>query len=93
MQDNRESSEQDLAVGDRRCCRKNSPSILFTHIGKRMKEGCDRGSMDTTVQSKQSGGDPAPPERLRGSGSTDIYERGFVSSLSLLSQVRFAFTS
>jgi len=38
-----EKGEPDPAVDNRRRCKKNSPSVL-SYIGKRKKEGCDRGS-------------------------------------------------
>jgi len=40
--------------GVRRRCRKNSPSVLSC-IGKRIREGCDRGSEVRSVHSRQDG--------------------------------------
>jgi len=42
--------ELDPAEGVRRRCKKNSPSV-FSCIGKRTREGCDRGSEVGTVYS------------------------------------------
>jgi len=49
MQDNPEEGELDPAEGVSRRCKKNS-SVLSC-IGKRTKEGCDRGSEGETVHS------------------------------------------
>jgi len=43
MRDNTEEGEFDPAEGVRRHCKKSFPSVLFC-IGKRTREGCDRGS-------------------------------------------------
>jgi len=50
MWDNQGGGESDLADGARRRCIKNSPSVLSC-IGKRTKEGGDRGSEVETVHS------------------------------------------
>jgi len=47
---NPERGELDPAEGVRRCCKKNSPSVLSC-IGKKTREGCDRGSKVGTVHS------------------------------------------
>jgi len=51
MRDNPAKGESDPAEGDRRHCMKNSPSVLSC-IGKRTKEGCDRGSEVGAVHSR-----------------------------------------
>jgi len=51
MWDRQGGGELDSAKGVRRRCMKNSPSIL-SWIGKRTKEGCDRGSEVETVHSR-----------------------------------------
>jgi len=43
MQDSEGGGESDTAESVLRCCMKNSLSVLSC-IGKRTKEGCDRGS-------------------------------------------------
>jgi len=43
MRDNPERGELDPAEGVRRCCKKNYPSVLSC-IGKRTREGCNRGN-------------------------------------------------
>jgi len=50
MQDSQGGDESDPAEGVRRRCMWNSPSVLSC-IGKRIKEGCDRGSEVETVHS------------------------------------------
>jgi len=50
MRNSQEGGESDHARGARRRCMKNSPSVLSC-IGKRIKEGCDRGSEVGTVYS------------------------------------------
>jgi len=54
MRDNPEGSELDLAVDDRRYCKKNSPSVL-SYIDKRIKEGCDRDSEVGTFTAGEAG--------------------------------------
>jgi len=49
MQDNPGKGELDLAEDFCRCC-KNSHSVLSC-IGKRTREGCDRGSEVETIHS------------------------------------------
>jgi len=49
MRDNPEGSELDPADDVHRRCKKNSP--VLSCIGKRAKEGCDRGSETGTVYS------------------------------------------
>jgi len=44
------TGELDPAKGARRRCKKNFLSVLSC-IGKRSREGCDRGSEDRTVHS------------------------------------------
>jgi len=53
MRDSQGGGESDPAEGVRRRCLKNSPSVLSC-IGKRTKEGCDRGSEVGTVPIKDS---------------------------------------
>jgi len=53
MRDNSERGELDLAEDVRRRCMKKS-SVLSS-IGKRIKEGCDRGSKVRTVHSGRDG--------------------------------------
>jgi len=49
-QDSQGGGESDPAEGFRKRCMKNSPSFLSC-IGKRTKEGCERGSEVETVHS------------------------------------------
>jgi len=49
MRDNL-GGELNPAEGVRRRCKKNFPSVL-SYIGKRTREGCDRGSKVVTVHS------------------------------------------
>jgi len=50
MRDSQGGGELDPAEGVRRRCMKNSPSVLSC-IGKKAREGCDRGSKVGTVHS------------------------------------------
>jgi len=50
IRDSLERSELDPAEDARRRCKKNSPSVLSC-IGKRTRDGCDRGSKVETVYS------------------------------------------
>jgi len=82
MQDNPEGGELDSAEDDRRRCKKNSPSVLSC-IGKRTREGCDRGSEIVIVHIGRDEEGPVPPRKpkdlaeLRGS-----CEKEFVSKQS-----------
>jgi len=49
MQNSQGEGESDLAEGVRRRCIKNSP--VLSCVGKRTREGCDRGSKVETVHS------------------------------------------
>jgi len=60
MRDNPEG-ELDPAEGVLGRCKKNSTFIL-TCIGKRTKEGCDRGSAVGTGHRGRDGEGPVPPE-------------------------------
>jgi len=51
MQRNPGGGELDPAESVRRRCKKNSPSVLSC-IDRRIKEGCDRGSVVGTVHSE-----------------------------------------
>jgi len=51
MRDSQGGGELDPVEGARRRCMKNSPFVLFC-IGKRTKEGCDRGSEVEIVHSR-----------------------------------------
>jgi len=53
MRDSQGGGESYPAEGVRRRCMKNSPSVLCC-IGKRTREGCDRGSEVETVHRKSS---------------------------------------
>jgi len=53
MQDNPVRGELDLAVDDRRRCKKNSSSILSC-IDKKTKESCNRGSKVRILHSGRS---------------------------------------
>jgi len=48
----------------RRRCKNNSPSVLSC-TGKRIKDGCDRGSEIGTVDSGRDGEGPAPPRKQK----------------------------
>jgi len=50
MRDSQGGGESDPTEGVCRGCMKNSPSVLSC-IGKRIREGCDRGSKVGTVHS------------------------------------------
>jgi len=50
MRDCPGGGESDPADGVRRRCMKNSPSVLSC-IGKRIREGCDRGNEVGTLHS------------------------------------------
>jgi len=50
MRDNLGGGELDPAEGVRRCCKKNSPSVLSCS-GKRTRKSCDRDSEVGTVHS------------------------------------------
>jgi len=54
MRDNPEEGELDPAEGVRRRCKKNSPSVLSC-IGKRTREGFNRGSEFGSVKSGLGG--------------------------------------
>jgi len=56
MRCNLEGGELDPSEGVRRRCKKNTPSVL-TCIGRRTREGCDRGSEVETVHSGRDGKD------------------------------------
>jgi len=64
MQDNPEGGELDLTDDVRRRCKKNSPYVLFC-IGKKTKEGCDRGSEVGTVHSGRDGEVSVPLRKLK----------------------------
>jgi len=70
MRDNPEGGELYSAEGVRRRCKKKFPSVVSC-IGKRTKEGCDRGSEVETVHSRQDGKGPVP---LRKSKESDRRE-------------------
>jgi len=79
MRDNSEGGELDPAEGVRRRCRKNFPSVLSC-IGKRKREGCDRGSEVGTVQSGRDREGPVSPRKLKEFGRRGSCEKDFVSS-------------
>jgi len=54
LQDNSEGAEPDPADCARRRCKKNSPFIV-SRIGRKAREGCDRGSVVGTVDSGETG--------------------------------------
>jgi len=60
---------------------KNTPSFLSC-IGKKTKEGCDRGSEVETVHNGQDGEGPVPPRKPKESGRRGSYEKEFVSTKS-----------
>jgi len=62
MRDNPGGDELDPAESVHRCCKKNSPSVLFC-TGKRTREGCDRGSEVWTVHSGRDGEGLVPPRK------------------------------
>jgi len=67
MRDNPKRDELDFTDDVRRCCKKNSPSVLFC-IGMETKEGCDLDSKVGIVHSEQNGdgtaATPIPPLTL-----------------------------
>jgi len=63
MQDSQGGGESDPAEGVRVRCMKNS--TFLSCIGKRTKEGCDRGSEVETFNSGQDGEGPVPPRNRR----------------------------
>jgi len=79
MRDN-PGSELDPAEGVRRRCKKNSLSVLSC-IGKRRREGCDRGSEVGTVHSGRDGEGPIPPRKPKGDRRGSC-EKDFVSKKS-----------
>jgi len=79
--DNPEGGELDPAEGVRRCCNKNSSSVLSC-IGKRTKEGCNRGSEVETVHSGRDGEGPVPPRKPKESRRKGSCETDFVSKKS-----------
>jgi len=60
---------------------KNSPSVLYC-IGKRTREGCDRGSEVGTAHSGWDGEGPVPPRKPKESGRGGCCEKKFVSTKS-----------
>jgi len=76
MRNNPEGGELDLAKGVRRRC-KNFPSFL-SYIGKRAREGCDRGSEVGTVHSGRDWERPVPPRKPKESGRRGSCEKDFV---------------
>jgi len=81
MLDNPEGGELDPAEGVRRRCKKNYLSVLLC-IGKRTREGCDRGSEVGTVHSRRDGEVPVPPRKPKESGRRESCEKDFVSTKS-----------
>jgi len=61
MRDNAEGDELDPAEGVRWRCKKNSSFLAY--IGKRIREGCDRGSEVWTVLRRTRRGRAAPTSR------------------------------
>jgi len=59
----------------------NSPSVLSC-IGKRTREGYDRGSEVGTVHSAWDGEGPVPPRKPKESGREGSCEKDFVSTKS-----------
>jgi len=74
MLGNPEGSELNPAVDDRRCCKK-SPFVLFC-IGKRTREGCDRGSEVGTIHYRWGEG-PVLLRKPRKSGKKRIVRKNF----------------
>jgi len=60
---------------------RNSPSFLSC-IGKRTKEGCNRGSEVETVHSGYDEEGPVPPTKQKESGRRGSCEKEFVSTKS-----------
>jgi len=81
MRDNPGGGELDPAEGVRRRCKKNF-SFVLSYIGKRTREGCDRGSEVGTVHSGRDGEGPVPPRKPKESGRRGSYEKDFVSKKS-----------
>jgi len=78
MWNNPEEGELDLAEDVRRRCKKNSP--VLSCVGKRTREGCDRGSEVRTVHSGRDW--EGPLKKLKESGRRRSCEKDFVSKKS-----------
>jgi len=78
MRDSPEGGESDPAESVRKRCKKNSLSVLSC-IGKRTREGCDRGSEVGTVHSGRDGGGPDSSRKPKVSGRRGSFEKDFVS--------------
>jgi len=65
MRDNPGRGELDHAECVRRRFKKNSPYVLSC-IGKRTREGCDRGSEILTIHTDETGIGPVSPEETEG---------------------------
>jgi len=74
MRDNPGGGELDPAEGVRKRCKKNSSSVLSC-IGKRTREGCDRGSEVETVYRGWDEEGPIPPRKPKESGRRGSCER------------------
>jgi len=77
MRDNPEGGKLDTADDVRRRCKKNSPDLSY--IGKRTREGCDRGSEVETVYSKRDGKGPVPLRKPKESDRRESCEKDLLS--------------
>jgi len=59
--------ELNPVIDNRRCWKKNSPSVLSC-IVQRTKEGCDSDSEVETIQSGRGGEEPVPLRKLKEPG-------------------------
>jgi len=73
--------QKEVTEGVRWRCKKNFPSVLSC-IGKRTKEGWDRGSEVETVHSGRNGEGTVPPKKPKESGRRGSCEKDFVSKKS-----------
>jgi len=81
MRENPEGGESDPAEGVRRRCKKNYPFVLSC-VGKRTREGCNRGSEVGAFYSRRDGEGPVPPRKPKKSGKRESCEKHFVSKKS-----------
>jgi len=79
MRDSQGGIESDPAEGVCKRCMKNSPSVLSC-IGKRTREGCDRGSEVGTIHSGYDKEGPVLPMKPKGSGRRGSCQKDFVST-------------
>jgi len=77
MRDNSKRAKLNPAEGAHRRCKKNS-SVL-SNVGKRTREGCDRGSEVGTVHSGRDREGSVPARKPKESGRKGSCKKDFVS--------------